>query len=315
VGLADRVRAGDPRALPRLITLLEQGSEAGQRALAELYPEAGQSHVVGITGPPGAGKSTLVNALIGAIRVSNRRVAVLAIDPSSPVSGGAVLGDRIRMTERHGDEGVFIRSMAARGRVGGLALAAADVVHLLDAVGFDVILIETVGAGQDGVEIARLAQTVVVLQVPGLGDGVQAIKAGILEVGDILVVNKADQPGAAELGRLLRQAVMPLTAAEQRLVPVLPVVARTGDGIDRLLAAIDEHQAHLTTSGQAQERAEDAARSEVLSRFRTEIERRLDDDAGELPAVRAAIAEVAARRATPADAVRTLIEPLLRHRD
>jgi LAO/AO transport system kinase len=315
VGLADRVRAGDPRALPRLISLLERGSEAGQRALADLYPNAGQAHVVGITGPPGAGKSTLVNALIGAIRDTGRRVAVLAIDPSSPASGGAVLGDRIRMMERHADDNVFIRSMAARGRLGGLAAAAADVVHLFDAVGFDVVLIETVGAGQDGVEIARLAQTVVVLQVPGLGDGVQAIKAGILEVGDILVVNKADQPGAPELGRVLRQAVMPLTAGEQRQVPVVPVMATTGDGIDRLLAAIDEHRAYLSASGRADERAEIAARSEVLTRLRTEIERRLDNASGELPAVQAAIADVAARRMTSGDAVRTLIEPLLRHRD
>jgi LAO/AO transport system kinase len=310
VGLVERIRAGDPRALPRLITLLEQGSEAGQRALSELYPNSGRAHIVGITGPPGAGKSTLINALIGAIRDTGRRVAVLAIDPSSPVSGGAVLGDRIRMMERHADDEVYIRSMAARGRVGGLASAAADVVHLLDAVGFDVILIETVGAGQDGVAVARLAQTVVVLQVPGLGDGVQAIKAGILEVGDILVVNKADQQGATELGRVLRQAVMPLGASDSRPVPVLSVVATTGEGIDRLRDAIDEHRRSLAASGEDRERATAAARDEVLARLRTEIERRLQTAPEELPAIQAAIDDVAARRTTSGAAVRGLIELL-----
>lgn len=309
--LVERLRAGDPRALPRLISLLEQGSERGQRALSELYPRAGQAHIIGITGPPGAGKSTLVNALIGSFRATGRRVAVLAIDPSSPYSGGAVLGDRIRMMERHADDGVFIRSMASRGRLGGLAAATTDVVHLLDAAGFDVILLETVGAGQDGVDIARLARTVVVLQVPGLGDGVQAIKAGMLEVGDILVVNKADLPGAKELGRLLRQSVMPLTPGNAPEIPVLYTVASTGEGIDELRVAIDQHGAAVLATGQAEEQAEIAARGEVLDRLRFELEQRLLRDPDEMPAIQAAIAEVAARRTTSAAAVRLLIEPLL----
>jgi LAO/AO transport system kinase len=292
--------------------LLEQGTAAGQRALADLYAATGQAHVVGITGPPGAGKSTLVSALIGSIRETGRRVAVVAVDPSSPISGGAVLGDRIRMMERQADTGVFIRSMAARGRVGGLAAATADVVHVLDAAGFDVILIETVGAGQDGVDIASLAQTVVVLQVPGLGDGVQAIKAGMLEVGDILVVNKADLPGARDLGRLLRQAVMPLAQEVERQIPVMRTVASTGEGIDELRGAIDEHRQYQLEHGLWQEKVMDAAKREVLSRIRAELERRLLDAPDEIPAIRDAISDVAARRRTAGSAVQALVEPLLR---
>lgn len=314
MGLLDRFRAGDPRALARLISLLEQGSPAAQQVLNDVYAETGRAHVVGITGPPGAGKSTLVNALIGSFRASGRRVAVLAIDPSSPLSGGAVLGDRIRMTERHADDGVYIRSMAARGRLGGLATAAADVVHLLDAAGFDLILIETVGAGQDGVDIAWLAQTVVVLQVPGMGDGVQAIKAGLLEVADILVVNKTDRPGAKDLGRMLRQAIMPLSPGPEREVPVLYTVASAGEGIDALREAIDEHRQHLEMSGEAGDRAERAAREEVLNRIRAEIEHRLLDSPHELPAVQAAIGDVADRRRTSSAAVQSLIGPLLKPR-
>lgn len=309
--LVDRLRAGEPRALPRLISQVEQGTAVGQQALAELYPAAGRAHVVGITGPPGAGKSTLVNALIGSIRESGRRVAVIAVDPSSPLSGGAVLGDRIRMMERHADEGVFIRSMAARSWPGGLAAATADVRHLLDAAGYEVILIETVGAGQDGVAIANLAHTVVVLQVPGLGDGVQAIKAGLLEIGDILVVNKADLPGAAELGRTLRQSVMPLGAAE-RQTPVLYATAASGEGINELLAAIDEHRRCLVEGGRWTERAAVAARSEVLTKLRAELERRLLKSPEDLPAIADAIAAVASRRTTADSAVRALLEAMLR---
>lgn len=309
--LVERLRAGDPRALPRLISLLERGSDQGQRALSALYPQTGRAQIIGITGPPGAGKSTLVNALIGSFRATGRRVAVLAIDPSSPYSGGAVLGDRIRMMERHADDGVFIRSMASRGRLGGLAAAASDVVHLLDAAGFDVILLETVGAGQDGVDIARLARTVVVLQVPGLGDGVQAIKAGMLEVGDILVVNKADLPGAKEVGRLLRQSVMPLTPGDAPEIPVLYTAASTAEGIDELRDAIDAHGQIVLAAGEAEARAEAAARGEVLDRLRFELESRLLQAPDEVPAIQAAIDDVAARRTTSAVAVRSLIEPLL----
>jgi len=306
VSLVERLRAGDPRALPRLVTLIEAGEEVGERALAELFATTGRAHIVGITGPPGAGKSTLVNALIGAYRGVDRTVGVVAIDPTSPLSGGAVLGDRIRMTGRHDDSGVFIRSMAARGRLGGLAAATASVVHLLDAAGFDVILVETVGAGQDGAEVAALAQTVLVLQVPGLGDDVQAIKAGLLEVGDLIVVNKADRSGADELVRQLRQALNSPAADGSWSVPVLRASAATGEGVEALREQIDAHRASLQESGELQDRVRAAASWEVLNRFRLDLERRLALTPEELPALGEAISAVADRRATPAAVVADL---------
>lgn len=310
MGLVDRFLAGDERALARLATLVEAGHPVGEAALARLYPTTGRAHVVGITGPPGAGKSTLVNALIGAVRTGGRRVAVVAVDPSSPVAGGAVLGDRIRMTERHADAGVFVRSMASRGRLGGLAGATASVVHLLDAAGFPIVLVETVGAGQDGIDIATLAQTVVVLQVPGLGDGVQAIKAGLLEVGDVLVVNKADLGGAAEQARLLRMLTVGAAAETAWQVPVISTVAATGEGIDDLLGRIDAHLTHLRVSGEWQTRLRAAAEGEILDRLRTELDRQLAKAPDRLPELSGLIDDVANRRALPGAAAADLLARL-----
>jgi LAO/AO transport system kinase len=310
VGLVDRLLSGDERALARLATLVEARHPVGEAALARLYPLTGSAHVVGITGPPGAGKSTLVDALIGAIRRGGRRVAVVAVDPSSPVGGGAVLGDRIRMTGRHADGGVFVRSMASRGRLGGLAMATAGVVHLLDAAGFPIVLVETIGAGQDGIAIATLAQTVVVLQVPGLGDGVQAIKAGLLEVGDVLVVNKADTPGATEQARLLRGLTAASGEDQTWRVPVLETIAATGDGVDALLARIDAHRTHLRASGEWRRRLRAAAEGEILDRLRSELDRLLAIAPDHLPELAGAIDAVAARRATPAAAVADLLARL-----
>ncbi len=307
MGLIDRLDAGDPRALPRLLTLIENRDPAGLSALDVLYPRGGRAHVVGITGPPGSGKSTLVAALIAAIRASGRTVAVLAIDPSSPVTGGAVLGDRIRMMELHADPGVFIRSMASRGRVGGLAPAAAGAVAALDAAGFPIILVETVGTGQDGIDIITLAQTVVVVQVPGLGDGVQAIKAGQLEVGDLLVVNKCDLPGSETLARLLRQSAEDL-GTEGWDVPVLPISAATGDGLPDLLGAIDRHRSYLLASGEGDRRSSAAASAAVMTGLRAAIERRIA--AGSSEAIARLLDDVAARRMTPDSAVAGLLAAL-----
>ncbi len=306
--LADRLLAGDPRALPRLVSLVERGSPAGENALRRLYARTGQAHVVGITGPPGAGKSTLVGALIGAVRRAGHRVGVVAVDPSSPVTGGALLGDRVRMPGWHDDPDVFVRSLASRGRLGGLSAATADVVHLLDAAGYDPILIETVGAGQDGVAIAALALTVVVLQVPGLGDGVQAIKAGPLEVADLLVVNKADLPGAGELVRDLGLATPPPERTGGWSVPVLRTAASTGEGIDDLRPAIAAHRAHLRAGDGAGWRArlQRAARAEVLDRLRAELERRFAPGYG-LDNVDQALGDVAARRRPPGDLAAALV--------
>jgi LAO/AO transport system kinase len=305
--LIRRIDAGDPRALPRLLTLIENRDPAGLAALDTLYPRGGRAHVVGITGPPGSGKSTLVAALVSEIRASGRRVAVLAIDPSSPVTGGAVLGDRIRMMEMHADPDVFIRSMASRGRVGGLAPAAAGAVAALDAAGFPVIIVETVGTGQDGIDIMTLAQTVVVVQVPGLGDGVQAIKAGQLEVGDLLVVNKADLPGATDLVRLLRQSAEGLGSPGWE-VPVLPVSAATGDGIPGLLAAIDRHGVVLRGGSEGARRQREAASAAVMSGLRAALERRIASETSD--EMRDLIDAVAARDLAPDAAVAQLLTRL-----
>ena len=301
-----RLQGSDRRALPRLATLVENEDPRGLEALDALFPLTGRAHVVGVTGPPGVGKSTLVAALLGPIRAAGRRVAVLAVDPSSPISGGAVLGDRVRMMDRHADDGVFVRSMASRGRQGGIAWATAGLVHLLDAVGYPLILVETVGTGQDGTDIASLADTVVVVEAPGLGDGVQAIKSGLLEVGDIVAVNKADQPGAEDAQRLLRASFDLAHPNHGRVVPVLPTVAVTGSGISELLAAIDEHDAWLSEHGQRAVRRERGARAEVLAGLRAALDHRLEVGPGQSPELAALIARVARRDLSPRHAVRIL---------
>lgn len=305
--LVEQLDAGNPRALPRLLSLVERRDPAGLAALAELYPRSGKALVVGITGPPGAGKSTLVSAIAKAGRASGMRVAILAIDPSSPISGGAVLGDRIRMMDLHDDPGVFIRSVASKGRTGGLAPTAAAMVHCLDAAGFPLILLETVGAGQDSIDIDVLARTVVVVQAPGFGDGVQAIKAGILEIGDILVVNKSDLPGAQEVSRMLRGSIDHAEPGGWE-VPVLLTNAATGEGVAELLEAINAHGAWMVESGQLGDRLTTAARAEVLDGLRDQLERRLTTATAH--ALNGVITDVAARRMTPELAVETMLAAL-----
>lgn len=255
--LSDAALAGDRRALARLLTAVENRTAIAEPALRRLYPRAGRAHIVGITGPPGAGKSTLVAALIGALRERARSVAVVAIDPSSPITGGALLGDRVRMQAYAGDRDVFIRSMAARGHAGGLASTTGGATAVLDAVGFDLILVETVGTGQSEVEVAAAADTTVVLEAPEMGDEVQAIKAGLLEVADIVVVNKGDKPGAQRTAAQLRAMLVaapaasdgpPRTpdAARRRGRPKRPEVlistASTGGGVPELLDALERHR-------------------------------------------------------------------------
>jgi GTPase len=249
--LADAARAGDRRALARLLTAVENHTPVAEAALRRLYPEAGSAHLVGITGPPGAGKSTLVAALIAALREAGRSVAVVAVDPSSPITGGALLGDRVRMQAYASDDGVFIRSMASRGHAGGLSSTSAAAAAVLDAAGFDVVLLETVGTGQSEVEVAAAADTTVVLEAPEMGDEVQAIKAGLLEVADIVVVNKGDRPGAQRTAAQLRAMLVPSVgrgdADPARRKPKRPEVivttALTGEGIPELLALLDRRKA------------------------------------------------------------------------
>ncbi|MHA6784945.1 methylmalonyl Co-A mutase-associated GTPase MeaB [Pseudonocardia saturnea] len=279
--LVDRARRGEPLAVARLISLVENGVETGgagsadlRAVAAALAPHTGRAHVVGLTGPPGVGKSTTTSVLVSALRAQGRRVGVLAVDPSSPFSGGALLGDRVRMGEHATDEGVFIRSMATRGHLGGLAWATPQALRVLDAAGCDVVLVETVGVGQSEVEVVALADTTVVLLAPGMGDGVQAAKAGILEIADVFVVNKADRDGAAQTVRDLRH-MMSLGDTGDWTRPVVPTVAARGEGVDDLVAALDAHRAWSDAGGERERRRQARAESEIqaitLERVRARI--------------------------------------------
>lgn len=263
--LVDGARSGRTRELARLISLVEDGAPAVPDLMRLLAGQQSESAaVVGITGAPGVGKSTATSALVGVYRDRGQRVGVLAVDPSSPFSGGALLGDRIRMQEHATDPGVFIRSMASRGHLGGLAASTPQAIRVLEATGFDVVLVETVGVGQSEVEVAASADTTIVLLAPGMGDSIQAAKAGILEIGDVFAVNKADRDGADGTARELRAMIRLGARPEGAWVPpVVKTVAASGDGIDALTAAIDEHRAWLLSSGQLAERRIRRAREEV----------------------------------------------------
>jgi LAO/AO transport system kinase len=261
--LVERARSGNPRAVARLISLVEDASPLLRTVAERLAPHTGQAQVIGITGSPGVGKSTTTSALVTAYRSQGRRVGVLAVDPSSPFSGGALLGDRVRMQDHATDRHVFIRSMATRGRLGGLAWATPQALRVLDAAGCDVILVETVGVGQSEVEIAGQADTTLVLLAPGMGDGIQAAKAGILEIGDVYVVNKADRDGAHQVVRDLR-SVLSLGSTERVWrPPIVSTVAQSGEGIDKLVSAIDQHWKALEESGELAVRRARRARDEI----------------------------------------------------
>jgi LAO/AO transport system kinase len=261
--LLERLRAGDQRAVARLISWVEDGDRTQLRDAAEaLNPATGRAQVLGLTGAPGVGKSTLADALVAAYRAQGLTVGVLAVDPSSPFTGGALLGDRVRMQRHALDEGVYIRSMATRGHLGGLAWATPQAVRVLDAAGCDVVMVETVGVGQAEVEVAGLADTTLVALAPGFGDAVQVAKAGILEVADVFVVNKADRDGAEVVARDLRQ-MLHLGEAGPWQVPVVMTVAERGDGVDRLVEAIAAHRRHLEADGELDRRRRRRASREI----------------------------------------------------
>jgi LAO/AO transport system kinase len=262
--LVERARDGDSRAVARLISLVEDESPLLREVMAALAPHAGQAHIIGITGSPGVGKSTSTSALVTAYRATGKRVGVLAVDPSSPFSGGALLGDRVRMQDHATDSGVFIRSMASRGHLGGLAWTTPQALRVLDAAGFDVVLVETVGVGQSEVEIAGMADTTIILLAPGMGDGIQAAKAGILEVGDIYVVNKADRDGVQNVTRDLR-AMLALAdrAADAWVPPILKTVASRNEGVDEVVVAIEDRLTWMRANGVLTERRRTRARDEI----------------------------------------------------
>ncbi|MEU3625790.1 transporter [Amycolatopsis coloradensis] len=276
--LVGRARDGVPRAIARLLSLVEDAHPRLPEVAAKLTPHTGNARVVGLTGPPGVGKSTSTSALLTALRAEGLRVGVLAIDPSSPFSGGALLGDRIRMTEHATDPGVFIRSMATRGHLGGLSWATPQAVRVLDAAGFDVVLIETVGVGQSEVDVVKLADTTVVLLAPGMGDGIQAAKAGVLEIADVFVVNKADREGADGCVHDLKQMIS-LVRRELRgpswRQPIVRTVASRGEGVDDVVRALGEHHDWLVQRDELPRRRAARARDEVeaiaVQRLRAEI--------------------------------------------
>ncbi len=316
---------GDRRALARLLTWAENGTQAGRDAVAALYPKTGTAHIIGITGSTGAGKSTLVNRLAGAYRDRDQRLAVVAVDPTSPYSGGALLGDRLRMRDLVTDEGVFIRSMASRGHPGGIAHATRDVVAILDAVGFPIILVETVGAGQAQVEVAQVVHTVVLVEAPGMGDDIQALKAGLMEVADVIVVNKADRPEARQTVRALQSvcgstrmaghhgAETPaddaVTAAPWE-VPILQTVALENQGVAELVEALTKHRRYLEESGCWETLQQQHARAEIENWLQHHILALLDERVGEARR-QDAIEAVQHREEDPASVAERLLREIL----
>ena len=305
--LAERLLAGDKRALARAITLVENDDPAGWDLVREVYPHTGRAAVVGFTGPPGVGKSTLIGAVTAHKRKAGRQVAVLSIDPSSPFTKGALLGDRIRLTEHFLDSGVFIRSMASRGSLGGLSEATLQAALLMDASGKDDVLLETVGIGQAEVNIIDHADTVVLVLMPGAGDSIQALKAGVMEIPDVIVVNKSDHPLTDTMIREIR-GVLSLGPQEGWRVPIVRTEASRGEGIEELAERIDAHRAHIEEEGTLSERRRRNLMNEVVALAANRLRRDLEESIAEDEDVQRLLDEVVARRLDPATAAKKLLE-------
>ena len=306
--LVARAQEGDARSVARLISLVEDTSPLVREISALLTPHTGRAHIVGITGSPGVGKSTSTSALVTALRQQGKRVGILAVDPSSPFSGGALLGDRVRMQDHATDREVYIRSMATRGHLGGLSWAAPQALRVLDAAGCDIIVVETVGVGQSEVEIAGLADTTLVLLAPGMGDGIQAAKAGILEIADLYVVNKADRDGASQVSRDLRSMLALATTPEGAWKPpIIKTIASKPEGIDEVARQIDAHHVAMIASGELQRRRLRRARDEIEVIAVTALRERFADLSGDVRLDALAEAVIAGDN-DPFSAADTLIE-------
>jgi LAO/AO transport system kinase len=305
--LVAAVRAGDRRALARAITLVENGDPLAYQLVSDIYPATGHAYAVGVTGPPGVGKSTLVSALIGRVREAKQTVGVISVDPSSPFTQGALLGDRIRLTDHFLDPDVFIRSMGTRGHLGGLAETTLQSLLVLDAAGKDVVFLETVGTGQSEVGVMSIADTVVLALMPGSGDSIQALKAGIMEIPDVIVINKMDHPMAKTMMSEVRQ-VLSLGPYDGWKPPIVLTEAMRGEGIDTLWEKIGEHRAWLEADGQLESRRQRNLAHEVFSLASMRARRHLEETVAEDSELRRLLAEVQARRLDPLTAVREILE-------
>jgi LAO/AO transport system kinase len=305
--LAERLISGDKRALARAISLVENRDPEGDRLVAELFPRTGGARIVGITGPPGVGKSTLIGAICGRLRQADRQVGVLSIDPSSPFTQGAVLGDRIRLSDHFLDPGIFIRSMATRGSLGGLAEAALQAALLMDASGKDDVLLETVGVGQGEIDVVDHADTIVLALMPGSGDSIQALKAGVMEIPDVIVVNKCEHPLADTMVREVK-SVLALGPERSWRVPVVRTEATKDEGIKELVETIDAHRHHIEEEGTLSERRARNLRAEVLGIAAARLRRDLEERAREDPEWAGLLDSVVRREIDPATAARKLLE-------
>ena len=305
--LAERLVAGDKRALARAITLIENDDPAGWELVREVFPRTGRARIVGLTGPPGVGKSTLIGALTAEMRKADRQVAVLSIDPSSPFTRGALLGDRIRLSDHFLDQGVFIRSMASRGALGGLSEATLQAALLMDASGKDDVFIETVGVGQAEIDIVDHGDTIVLVLMPGSGDSIQALKAGVMEIPDIIVVNKSDHPMTDTMIREIR-GVLSLGPATSWRVPIVKTEAAKGEGVAELAEKITEHREHIEAEGTLEERRARNLRNEVLELAASRMRRRLEAAVADDSSVRELLDRVVKREIDPASAAKELLE-------
>ena len=305
--LAERLIAGDKRALARAITLIENDDPAGWELVREVFPRTGRARIVGLTGPPGVGKSTLIGALTAEMRKADRQVAVLSIDPSSPFTRGALLGDRIRLSDHFLDSGVFIRSMASRGALGGLSEATLQAALLMDASGQDDVFIETVGVGQAEIDIVDHGDTIVLVLMPGSGDSIQALKAGVMEIPDIIVVNKSDHPMTDTMIREIR-GVLSLGPATSWRVPIVKTEAAKGEGVAELAEKITEHRQHIEAEGTLEERRARNLRNEVLELAASRMRRRLEAAVADDSSVRELLDRVVKREIDPASAAKELLE-------